>query len=709
MTLERALLALVFLLALVVLGVMNLVTHEAAPGFVTRVFSSPANFGAFMAVCGLPPLLHALYSVVRILRKVRRGIFGGRISLVLASILSAMAIVPAVLVYHASAAAILRNIDSWFGFELAGVFDEGLEVARRQIDVSLDDLEYRAEQIARELSAFDLEPGRLDDLAFRNELEGIEIVGQESLGAGQLAAGAEFAGDVQSLGRGSPIGRRVARRVHGGYILEVTVPLETRLGFSRTALRVSAQLPIWLERSVESLSRGRAELGRLQSLRRSLKTTFIWALSVSVAVVLCVAVSLAAMVGETLSRPLSQLAVAHRAVARGDFGRRPDVRAKGELGVLIGSFNRMAEQLAEARRAAESNQAQLEVANVRLEALLSNLAAGVVVLRADRTVSRVNPSATVLLGVPAGRMLGRPFGEWGESDDGKDGGAIAALGRRIRGMDRDFTEEIPVGDRRLLVGVRALPESAGGGAAILVGDIAPQLAASEEQTWEKASQRFAHEIKNPLTPIRLAAERIEHKLAGKLGDEDAGRLARYVRTIVGQVDAMDEMVESFRQMARPSSRSPMDPVDLNATVSAVAELYRYRGGSIVATLAPGNPCVAGNAVLIRQMLINLVNNSVEAAPAGHDARIDIRTSRQDNHASVEVEDDCGGMPPGLLDRVFVTKVTTKPKGTGLGLTIVRRIAERMSGTVSAANTAKGLKTTIRIPLHNGEADVEQQA
>lgn len=707
MTLDRALLALAFLPALAVLAVMNLVTHEAAPGFVTRVFSSPANFGMFMAVCGLPPLLHALYSVVRILRKVRRGIFGGRISLVLASILSAMAIVPAVLVYHASAAAILRNIDSWFDVELEGVFDEGLEVARRQIDVSLGDLEYRAEQIARELSAFDLEPGRLDDLAFRNELEGIEIVGQESLGAGQLAAGAEFAGDVQSLGRGSPIGRRVARRVHGGYILEVTVPLETRLGFSRTALRVSGQLPIWLERSVESLSRGKAELGRLLSLRRSLKTTFIWSLSVSVVVVLCVAVSLAAMVGETLSRPLSQLAVAHRAVARGDFGRRPDVRAKGELGVLISSFNRMAEQLAEARRAAESNQAQLEVANVRLEALLSNLAAGVVVLRADRTVSRVNPSATVLLGIPAERLLGRPFGEWGP-DDGKDGGAIAALGRRIRDMEGDFTEEIPVGDRRLLVGVRALPESAGGGAAILIGDIAPQLAASEEQTWEKASQRFAHEIKNPLTPIRLAAERIEHKLAGKLGADDAGRLARYVRTIVGQVDAMDEMVESFRQMARPM-REPMEPVDLNATVSAVAELYRYRGGSIVATLATGSPCVAGNAVLIRQMLINLVNNSIEAAPAGHEARIDIRTSRQDNHASVEVEDDCGGMPPGLLDRVFVTKVTTKPKGTGLGLTIVRRIAERMSGTVSAANTAKGLKTTIRIPLHNGEADVEQQA
>ncbi len=698
MTLRRFLITLAIVSTLVVLAGVNVLTYQETPDLARFALSNPLGFTAFALLFGLPSLLIALYSIVRIVRKVRRGIFGGRISLMLASILAAMAFFPVLLVYQSSAGAIIRNIDSWFSAELEEVFSEGLDVARRQINRSLDELEDQAWEIAGQLNVF--ERSDLRRLAYSYGLEDIEIISRQNLVVRQLSPGSDVDGVTELISDGTALGRRVTKPFYGGYQLEVTVPLtSTQRGLGQNAaLRVSSRLPVWLDQSIENLSRGKAEYDRLQTHRQTLKTTFIGSLSIATAVVLCLAFTLAAQIGEVLSRPLKELAEAHRAVARGDLSRRTVVKGEGEISQLNDSFNRMGEQLEQARRSAESNQIKLEVSNSYLEALLSNLSAGVIVLGKDLKVSRINAAVCDILGISSGQLLGKLPKEWSDADD-QIRMFIDQVGDRIMAATEDFSEEIKLGDRRLLIRVRVLPGSVGGGMVILVDDITVQLNESEEKTWEKASQRFAHEIKNPLTPIRLAAERIEHKFASKLGSEDTERMARYVKTIVSQVDAMGEMVDNFRQFAQPLQAN-LEVIELNAALSEALDLYQYKGGKITRNLAEKRMRIKGSQVLVRQLLINLINNSIEAAPSGHEAHIDIRTVSNNNHASIEIVDDCGGISSKVLDKVFETQMTTKPKGTGLGLPIVKRIVDQMEGKISLVNTNSGLQTRIDLPLHH---------
>ena len=666
MNLNWTLWAFVTGLSAVLLFVSNLITRDPVPEAAAWVISSPLAFTLFLLLFGFPSFLLAVYSCVRMVRKYRRS---ETLGLQLASVLAAMAAIPVVLVYQSSSAAIQRNIDSWFDVELEKVFDEGLEIARWQVDRSLDELETQARAIAREYNAFD--PRSLRSYAVEYGLVDIEIVG------GQILVTRELRRDVDE------------------FLLEISVPIETvRPGQSQTYLRVTAQPPIWLDLSIKNLSKGRAEVAKLRELRRSLKTTFVVSLTITALAVVFVSVSLAALIGEAMSRPLIVLASALRAVGRGDFSKRLPIKGRGEIATIMRSFGAMSDRLSLYRKQEEKAKREIEEHKSYLQSLLQNLSAGVIVLEADGRANEANAAACSLLGVPDAAMKGKPVDKWTDASQALL--PFTECVQRLFAAAHPVLEEIALGSSWLSVRMQRMPQSAGGRFVLVINDITQEKIAGEEKAWRDALETLAHEIKNPLTPIRLAAERIERKFAGRLCEEDSQSISKYVRTIIGQVDSMSEMVDM--QRLGYEEKVELKPLDLNGTLAESLELYRYRGNSIVCSFDLSAPRVLGNPILIRRMVINLVNNSLEAEPGGRSALIDIRTERKHNHASIMIKDNCGGIPNNILDNVFESRMTTKPKGRGLGLPIVKRIAEQMNGSVRIVNRGDGLLTTINLPL-----------
>jgi nitrogen fixation/metabolism regulation signal transduction histidine kinase len=414
------------------------------------------------------------------------------------------------------------------------------------------------------------------------------------------------------------------------------------------------------------------------------------------------AVLLAAMLGHQLARPLLLLAEGMRQVAKGDLTRKPVYASRDELGGLTRSFADMTEQLSEAREQVQRGVAQLEGARTNLQTILDNLTAGVIVFDAARRIDTVNPGATRILKLPLSAYRGRELGEvpgleefahsvWqrfelqvsspeaGERDHWQDSFELQT--GLHNGRDQDTLT--------LLVRGAALPNDA---RLIVFDDITEVVSAQRSAAWSEVARRLAHEIKNPLTPIQLSAERLQHKLEAKLEGQDQAMLQRSVGTIVAQVQAMKQLVNEFRDYARlPSVR--LQPLDLNGLVAEVLALYGHaqEQGRLGAELAAGLPMIVGDATQLRQVIHNLVQNALDAVADKPEGRVTISTEAARNDQGelravrLKVADNGPGFADKVLKRAFEPYVTTKTKGTGLGLAVVKKIADEHGARVRIVN------------------------
>jgi nitrogen fixation/metabolism regulation signal transduction histidine kinase len=424
------------------------------------------------------------------------------------------------------------------------------------------------------------------------------------------------------------------------------------------------------------------------------------------------AISLAFILAERLSAPLGHLAQATQAVARGDFSQRPPVTSRDELGVLTESFNSMTGQLDEARRAAELNRIQLEAANAYLENILANLSTGVLVFDRDLKLSIANRGASAILGEQLADCVGRSLGAWGGSLESFAGPLHEQfLAQGERNWQFEF-ERRSTGQRLLARGSR-LPAVSGGGYVLVFEDITQLIQAQRATAWAEVARRLAHEIKNPLTPIQLSAERLQAKLSAKLGAEDADALARGTRTIVSQVAALKSMVDDFRDYARLPAPQ-LAPLDLNALVGEVLSLYENSRVPVWGRLAGGLLRVRADAAQIRQVIHNLVQNAQDALLASREPRdapaIEVRTEPAGDGVCLRISDNGDGFPEEMMARVFEPYVTTKPRGTGLGLAIVKKIVDEHHGRIAIENRPRqGATVRIYLPLAGGDGAVEAVA
>jgi nitrogen fixation/metabolism regulation signal transduction histidine kinase len=632
--------------------------------------------------------------LVLLARRHRARVFGARLTLRLLLRFAALAVVPGLIVYAVSVQFLTRSIESWFDVKVEAALEGGIGLGQQVIDQMTLELRGKANAMALELG--ERSPPQL---AAHLERLRAQFGTEEAVlvtGSGRLLASA--AQDVTQLVPELPAGQALRQaRANRSYsivdaavgrplALRVVVPVDMLgLGESRF-LQLRQSVPTSLARSAEAVEAAYRDYRELALSREGLQRIYVVTLTFALLMALFVAVAVAATQSGLLAEPLATLAQATQAVARGDFSRRAPVTSRDELGVLIESFNSMTRQLEEARRGAESNRLALEAAKARLESILANLSAGVLVFDHELGLSISNHGAAAILGPEVGPFAGMvraQFAEHGEKD--------WQLELQLKGTGKTLHAR----------GVR-LPQATGGGAVVVFDDITRLIQAQRATAWAEVARRLAHEIKNPLTPIQLSAERLEMKLGERLSREDAETLRRSIGTIVEQVSALKAMVDDFRDYARLPAPEPA-PLDLNALVRQVLALYENSSVPIAKHLAEALPPVWADGAQIRQVIHNLVQNAQDALEHRGEGTarpaIEVRTELDGDRVRFAVSDNGGGFPEELMARIFEPYVTTKPRGTGLGLAIVKKIVDEHHGAVTIENRpSRGASVSVLLPL-----------
>ncbi|MGI9298238.1 MAG: ATP-binding protein [Gammaproteobacteria bacterium] len=634
-------------------------------------------------------LVLVVAAAARFWRRWRRGGGGSRLASRLAGLFLAIAFLPAGALYLVSAHGVFRGIESWFETPLGDAFEKGEEFGKHVLGLEFARLGRDARNLARALDGGQSLFWR-DDLQLLYRVDDIVIYDSDGVafpgfpGAVPLSAPA-----LKDLRRG-----RTYLRVAPGAPrrLEVTMRLPHRRG--GYALKVSRALPEDIDEGVAEVERGRREYQNLLILRRGLLYSFMATLTLAFVIVLAVSLWASMRLGASLFRPLTRMARAATAVGRGDFSRRlPAGGREDEIAQLSRAFNAMVDDLQSSRRQIGERQAALAEANAYLENLLASMTSGVLAVDAGGKLARFNDAAESILGAPMTEIAGKHFSEWKMLPQISE-----MIGEIMGGGSERLERRLPLSDgRTLVVRLRRLPPAGGGGALVMADDISGQMETEREMVWEEASRRFAHEIRNPLTPIQLASDRMQAKLAPKLSGEDRRLLSRLSTTIANQVRAMREMVDAFRLYAGEKSRRNA-PLNINAEAAEIAQLYERPRLELRTRWCDDMPPIHGDPVLLRQALHNLLGNAAEAAATAANPRITVATARRADGATVlTVEDNGGGVAEEMRDKIFKPYQTTKERGVGLGLVIVRKIMEEHGGEARLENTAEGARASLVFP------------
>jgi nitrogen fixation/metabolism regulation signal transduction histidine kinase len=477
-------------------------------------------------------------------------------------------------------------------------------------------------------------------------------------------------------------------------------------------LQLLEPVPPEIARDAEIVQNGQRDYQELLLARQGLRWLYAVALTLTLLLALLSALSFAFALSERLSAPLSYLAEGTRAVAQGDFSQREFVASGDELGTLTQSFNTMRQQLGDARNIAERNQAQLADAHAYLQSVLANLSAGVLAFDDDLRLRSFNRSASAILEADFSSLVGIEIERWGEHDE-RLRALAQEIGEALHSTDiTEWEKQIERngrhGPQALLVRGARLSAGNETGLVVVFDDITHVLQAQRDAAWSEVARRLAHEIKNPLTPIQLSAERLQSKLADKLGGGDADMLQRSTQTIVNQVGALKQMVDAFRQYARLPELM-LQTVDFNALLREVLVLYEPPGG-IRVELEPEAPPIAGDPAQLRQVIHNLLQNAQDALSGVAEPQLLVRSESAGGMLTVTIADNGSGFPPELMQRAFEPYVTTKPKGTGLGLVIVKKIIEEHGGTVRIENAVpRGTRVVLTLPFVVAHPNTEKTA
>ena len=641
----------------------------------------------------------------RLRRDFRNGVFGSRLKSRLLLMLSLMAVLPGALVYGVSMQFAVKSIDSWFDVRVDTALEGGLNLGRSVLDTLQADLLEKARDAALDLGddAF-ITPSRLNRLRERTgaqtatlmTLSG-QVLGSSSGELGSLLPSVPASSQLRQArnGRGLAL---IGEESGGGLMVRALAPVSgSGLNVDPRILQLTLAVPLSIAKSAESVEAAHRDYQELQLGRVGLKRIYTLTLTLALLLALFAAIALAFFLAERLARPLLILAEGTQAVASGDYTPRATVEASDELGVLTHSFNSMTHQLSEARAQAEHHRLEMEAAQAYLESVLANLSAGVLAFDVRFRLRAANRGATAILGDDLAGFEQTRLQEWPRHET-LAGAILGGFARRGDEWQEQLEIARPDGmPQALLVRGTALPAAGGGGYVVVFDDITRLIAAQRSAAWGEVAQRLAHEIKNPLTPIQLSAERLQLKLAEQLTGASRELLDRATQTIVNQVEAMKNMVKDFRDYAR-TPLPQLAPVDLQALLGEILGLYENSAAAIAAPPAPTFvPPVLADANQLRQVLHNVLTNAQDALSDVADARITIAVVQDAARARLTIKDNGPGFPPQILSRAFEPYVTTKSKGTGLGLAIVKKIVDDHGGEIRLANNNGG-EVSIWLPL-----------
>ena len=642
----------------------------------------------------------------RLVHDYRAHVPGSRLTARTVAIFGALVIAPLLIVYLSSLEFINVGIDSWFKVEVKQGLNNAVRLSRAALDLRTREFSARTVALAEALTR--ASTGEVQGLldAERRTSQALEVV-LFSSHARVIASSLESPLESLPSQPAEDLVRQVEQHLPyvslepqtgGRYLIRTAAAVGGPGSRDQRFVVATYRVPAQLAAMTEAVQNSYSQYGDLAAQREPLKYSFRLTLTLVLLLSMLAAIYGAIYSAQRLVRPVQDLIEGTRAVGKGDFGTRLPLPSRDEMGFLVHSFNDMTKKLRRARAEATQSQQAVERERERLAIILARLSTGVLAIDRNMTVRTANAAAGAILGTDLSAAAGRALPELAASNE-RLGQFVAAIAVRFAAGREEWREQLDLdssaGRRTLMCACTPLPgEDADMGFVIVFDDITALLQAQRDAAWGEVARRLAHEIKNPLTPIQLSAERLRRRLLAGMSERDADILERGTRTIVQQVETMQQMVNAFSEYAR-APEMHITRFNLNQLVSEVADLYRSQapGTRIRLDLDEHIELIEADRGRVRQILNNLVTNALEALEGVGSPLLEITTSLErsadGDYAAMTVCDNGPGFQRELLGRMFDPYVTSKPKGTGLGLAIVKKIIEEHGGRIDADNRPEG--------------------
>lgn len=633
-----------------------------------------------------------------LLRHNRHNMLGSRLTRRLALMFTLIAVLPGLFLFGVSAQFISYSINSWFGNDTAQALESSLTLSKSALDNTLDNTIEQAAALqveiisrtsmggtAAEALRLSGETARFSQVGLYNPADGTTELISNPAALPPPPAEKEVAEELQRHGSSRSV-TNINGKLYAQGWLALPAPQE-----KGKALFFRRPIPDNVARDAELIENARSKYAELTYAKQGLQTFFLITLLAAALLSIMLALVIALYFARRFIEPILSLAEGAKAVAQGDFSQPRPVYRNDELGQLTRLFNHMTEQLAIAREAEELNRIRQEAARHYLETVLESLTAGVITLDETGRLKTLNRSAENILGLPLSELSGSNWHDWPQSVPQYL--LLTELFQTILATEhtgKPVQTAYTGGDeaRILLAKATPLPADNGGGTVLVFDDITLLVRAQKEAAWGEVAKRLAHEIRNPLTPIQLSAERLAWKLQDKLGEQDAQILARSTDTIIKQVAAMKEMVEAFRNYARAPSLK-LEKQDLNKIIEEVLLLYEAGACTFDAVFSNIPAVMYADTTAMRQVLHNIFKNAAEAAEEAAQPQVHIHTANADGKITLTVANNGKSFGKDMLANAFEPYVTDKPTGTGLGLPVVKKIVEEHGGRIALSNPAEG--------------------
>ncbi|MDC0127732.1 ATP-binding protein [Methylophilaceae bacterium] len=661
-------------------------------------------------ICSLIILIAV--QIFRLLQSVKKEITGSRLTLRLVLSFALMGIVPVLIVYLVSVNFLTKSIESWFDVKVESALEGGLTLGQKTIDILMSDIELKGKSIAYSIGNADTDEryNILTDLRVKFGIQDAVIFDQDS----KII---EVSSDknnlipsipnIEDLERGGEDFFGRIEEIKGEEIyLKVFIPIISKnLMSKRLILQLTQPIPPSIANLALSVESVYDEYQQLTYSRNSLKIIYILTLTLVLLLALLSSVAASFVISRRFSSPLAMVANATREISKGNYKKIISEQGKDEIGVLIRAFNSMTSQLEEATRNSEKDRERLEVARTFLETILAHLTTGVIVIDDKKIIKLNNVSASKMLQNKENKMndtamnkiilnnsLFEPLYEFVET-------YIDGNKKNKKEVSQEFRLKKDKEERTIMLQITPLSDKRSTKYVLVIDDISEVTQAQRHSAWGEIARRLAHEIKNPLTPIQLSAERIQHKFSNKLNKEDSIILERSTNTIVNQVNALKIMVNEFAEYARPT-KIKKDTVRIDSLVDEVIELYEIN--KMISIKKEKNiPIIYADQNKLRQVIINLIENSQDALKEIKKPKIKIFIKKKVNEVELIVEDNGIGIPDEIIGRIFEPYITSKKTGTGLGLAIVHKIIEEHDGKIKIERISNS-GTRVIITFNSGK-------